>query len=83
MLFLGLERSLSDTGEQKIKISAGLTSRVVTAIQAEADRVGISFADKLRRITDDWLDDFNRAQTQPHREVLVLDRESGVTRRAR
>ena len=69
-------------GEQKIKISAGLTPRVVTALQGEATRLGISFGDMLRRVTDQWLDDTERAKNTK-REVLVLDREAGELRRAR
>lgn len=49
---------MAQESEQKIKISAGLSPRVVTLIQKEANRVGISFADVLRRITDNWADSY-------------------------
>ena len=74
---------MSDSGEQKIKISAGLTPRVVTAIQAEAKRLGVSFGDMLRRITDQWLDTRESAKAPANRSVLVLDRERNEIREAR
>jgi hypothetical protein len=68
---------LSDVSEQKIKISAGLTPRVVALIDGESKRNGISFADQLRRITDAWADTFTRAHERPADRVVVLDRASG------
>lgn len=67
-------------GGQKIKISVGLSPRVVTAIEAEAKRMGITFADKLRRITDNWADGLLQPHIKPPAKVLVLDREVGSCR---
>ena len=74
---------MSDGSEQKIKISAGLTPRVVALIDGEAKRSGISFADQLRRITDAWADSFTKANERQSGPVLVLDRASGQLLHAR
>lgn len=74
---------MADSSEQKIKISAGLTPRVVGLIEAESKRSGISFADQLRRITDAWADTFTRAHERPAERVVVLDRDSGQLLRTR
>lgn len=42
--------------ERKIDVTVGFTPRQTTLIDAEAKRVGISFADQVRRIADWWAD---------------------------
>lgn len=42
--------------EQKIKTSANFSPRQVSALSAEARRLGISENELLRRIVDSWLD---------------------------
>jgi hypothetical protein len=71
---------LANLTEQKTKITAGITTRALMAIEAEAKRRGISFSDQVRRIVDDWMD---RHDKPAEREVFVLDRETNQVRRAR
>lgn len=42
--------------ERKIPINVCFTSRQNTAIEKEAKRLQITFADTLRRIVDEWAD---------------------------
>ena len=74
---------MSGTGERKIKISANLTERMVTAIRKEATRLGISDNDVVRRIMDAWCDQIEASRAKPIERVLVLDREKSELRRAR
>lgn len=69
--------------EQKIRISVGFTPKTETAIASEARRIGISFADQVRRITDRWADDWSKRQEKPPEKILVLDRETNSLRNAR
>lgn len=68
--------------EQKVKVSVGLSDRVVTLARDESKRLGISFGDMLRRVTDDWADRITAAN-KPTREVFVLDKGNGELHRAR
>lgn len=74
---------MSNAIEQKIKISAGLAPRVVSLLDVEAKRNGISFADQLRRVTDAWADTLIKANERPAERVVVLDRASGQLLHAR
>lgn len=69
--------------DQKIKVSIGLTSRVVSLLEAEAQRLQISFGDMARRIMDKWADERETAIKVPAQPILVLDREKGAVRQAR
>jgi predicted DNA binding CopG/RHH family protein len=40
----------------KPTINIRLTERQLAALKAEAERLGVSTADLIRRILDDWLD---------------------------
>lgn len=64
---------MSETGEPKIRVTIGLTSRTVTAMNAEAKRLGITFSDQARRITDNWVDARARSQEKPVERIVVLD----------
>lgn len=64
--------------EQKIKVSVSLTGRIVTSIDAEAKRLGISFSDQVRRALDEW-EGIRRTRDV----VRVLDKEHGRIMTAR
>ncbi len=64
--------------ENKIQVSVGLTPKTETAIAAEAKRMGISFSDQMRRITDNWADSWASKQQKPPEKILVLNKETGV-----
>jgi hypothetical protein len=74
----------SGSREHKIKISVGLTPRVETALKNEARRAGISQGEMARRVFDIWLDNLLAVrESRTKREVLVLDKDTGVLRGAR
>jgi len=52
-------------------------------LSGEAKRLGISFSDQVRRITDVWADGWSKRQEKPPEKILVLDRETGALRGAR
>lgn len=68
------------TVESKVRISVGFTPKTETIIAAEAKRLGISFADQVRRITDQWASDRSAATRE---RIMVLDRETGSLRGVR
>jgi hypothetical protein len=61
----------------------GFTPKTETAIATEAKRLGISFADQVRRITDNWADNWAAKQGKAPEKILVLDRDTGVLRGVR
>ena len=69
--------------DPKIQVSVNLSPRTVTMLSGEAKRLGISFSDQVRRITDVWADGWSKRQEKPPEKILVLDRETGALRGAR
>ncbi len=74
---------MSGACEPKVRTTIGFTPKTETAIATEAKRLGISFADQVRRITDNWADSWALKQAKPPEKILVLDRDSGALRGAR
>ena len=62
--------------DQKVRISVGFTPKTETALAAEARRLGISFGDMVRRITDIWADDWRRRNDKAPERVNLYDHPS-------
>lgn len=44
------------TNDRMVPHTVSLTRRQADAVQKDAERLGISFGDRLRRILDEWTD---------------------------
>lgn len=72
--------------EPKIKVSVGLTPRLVTMISAEAKRLGVPDSDVMRRGLDFWADSIeaqHRKMAPADGPIRVLDRTSNQILTAR
>lgn len=69
--------------DQKIKITASLTERQVSYVDAKAKKEHISFGDSLRRLVDAQIADEERRAQPPRERIVVLDRDKNTLTGAR